>query len=270
MTHRSITGKSYPITGVVGDQQAATIGQCCFQKGAVKSTYGTGAFILLNTGVEKVFSANGLLTTVAFKHLGKTHYALEGSCYIAGAAVQWLRDNLNLIETSPDVEALANSVENLAEMEHLLFLPFFTGMGSPHWNAQAKAAIVGLTRDSAPKHIARACLDGMALSINDSIQVMANESPSGINAIKVDGGASQNNLLMQIQANFSNMEIIRPKVIETTGYGVALGSQIGLGKIDFSDLDNLWKKDRNFIPVENDYFVHKQSQWNTYVDKLYK
>lgn len=259
-----------PITCILGDQQAALFGQAGYKNGDLKCTYGTGAFILLNTGVEKVYSSNGLLTTVAFKHCGKAHYALEGSCYIAGAAVQWLRDNLHIVHNSAEVENLANSVDNLEEMEHILFLPFFTGIGSPHWNADAKAAIIGLTRDTSPKHIARACLDGMALSINESIQVMASESPTGINQIKVDGGACQNNLLMQIQANFSNKEIIRPKVIETTAYGVAIGAQIGLNKIEFADLDKLWKIDRSFLPVENSYFTKKQKQWNRYVDKLYK
>ena len=167
------------------------------------------------------------------------------------------------------MENLANSVENLEEVEHLLFLPFFTGMGSPYWNAQAKGAIIGITRDTAPKHIARACLDGMALSINDSIEAIAQESPFKVSAIKVDGGASQNNLLMQIQANFSHKEIIRPKIIETTAYGGAVGSQIGLGNIEFSNVDNLWKKDKKFVPVENSYFVEKQKQWHEVINKLY-
>ena len=258
-----------PISCILGDQQAALFGQAGYKGGDLKCTYGTGAFILLNTGENQVFSTKGLLTTVAYKYKDKTCYALEGSCYIAGAAVQWLRDNMRLIHNSSEVENLAKSVQDLSEMEHLLFLPFFTGIGSPYWNSEAKGAIIGLTRDTSAKHMARACLDGMALSINDSIQAIIEESPKEVNSIKVDGGACQNDLLMNIQACFSDKEIIRPQVIETTAYGVALGSQIGLGKIEFSDLDKLWKKDKSFTPVENSYFKHKQTQWNQIIKKLY-
>lgn len=258
-----------PISCILGDQQAALFGQAGFNAGDLKCTYGTGAFILLNTGTEKVFSEKGLLTTVAFKRDGKAVYALEGSCYIAGAAVQWLRDNLSLIETSPEVEKLASDVVNLEEMENLLFLPFFTGIGSPYWVSDAKAAIVGITRDTSKKHIARACLEGMALAINDSIGEIFAKSPSKVDSIKVDGGASQNNLLLQFQANFSQMEIVRPKVIETTAYGVALGSLIGLGKISFKDMENLWQEDRVFSPQTDSYFKMKSDQWNKTVKKLF-
>lgn len=258
-----------PISCILGDQQAALFGQAGYQSGDLKCTYGTGAFILLNTGEEKVYSDKGLLTTVAYKHCGKTFYALEGSCYIAGAAVQWLRDNLSIVENSPAVESLAGNVQNLEEMEHLIFFPFFTGIGSPYWIAEAKGAILGITRDTSKKHIARACLDGMALSINDSIAAIESESPNSIESIKVDGGASQNDLLMQIQANFSKKEIIRPQIIETTAYGVAIGSQIGLGNIEFKDLNNLWKKDKSFLSVDNSYYSKKQDQWNAYIKKLY-
>lgn len=258
-----------PISCILGDQQAALFGQAGFNAGDLKCTYGTGAFILLNTGEKKVFSEKGLLTTVAFKRDGKTVYALEGSCYIAGAAVQWLRDNLSLIESSPEVEKLASDVTNLDEMENLLFLPFFTGIGSPYWISDAKAAIVGITRDTSKKHIARACLEGMALAINDSIGEIVKNSPTEVLAIKVDGGASQNNLLLQFQANFSKMEIVRPKVIETTAYGVALGSLIGLGKVSFEDMENLWQEDKIFKNKSDAYFEKKSTQWNKTMDKLY-
>lgn len=258
-----------PISCILGDQQAALFGQAGYSSGDLKCTYGTGAFILLNTGEDKVFSDEGLLTTVAYKNKGKAVYALEGSCYIAGAAVQWLRDNLDLIDSSPEVETLANSVKDLGEMEHLLFLPFFTGIGSPYWVADAKAAIVGITRDTSKKHLARACLEGMALSINDSIKEIIKMSPSEVTSIKVDGGAAKNDLLLQLQSSFTNREIVRPKIIETTAYGVALGSLIGTGEISFEDLDKLWKEDQTFKPKRNDYFEMKLRQWEKTLKALY-
>ncbi len=259
-----------PISCILGDQQAALFGQAGYKQGDLKCTYGTGAFILLNTGEAKIYSSNGLLTTVAYKKNGKACYALEGSCYIAGAAVQWLRDNLGIIESSPDVEALANQIESMDEMEHLLFFPFFTGIGSPYWQADAKAAIIGMTRDTGPKHLARACLDGMALSVNDSVRALLADSPKPVTEIKVDGGACQNNLLMQSQANFSEVKIIRPKVIETTAYGVALGSLVGLGQLDFGEIDKLWKEDKSFDyqPSET-YYKTKKEQWDSVIKKVF-
>lgn len=259
-----------PITCILGDQQAALFGQAGHSQGDLKCTYGTGAFILLNTGYEKIYSSHGLLTTVAYKKDGKACYALEGSCYIAGAAVQWLRDNLQIVKDSSEIEALAKQVQNFDEMEHLIFFPFFTGIGSPYWNAEAKGAILGLTRDTNKHHIARACLDGMALSINDSIEALVADSPSSVKSIRVDGGASRNDLLMQIQADFSNKTIIRPRVIETTAYGVALGSLVGLGEIDFEKVTSLWKEDRQFSPLKSSYAQLKKNQWNTIISKLFK
>lgn len=258
-----------PITCILGDQQAALFGQAGYKAGDLKCTYGTGAFILLNTGSEKTYSSNGLLTTVAYKKDGKPCYALEGACYIAGAAVQWLRDNIQIIENAPSVEELAGQVENLEEMEHLVFMPYFTGIGSPFWKADAKASILGITRDTAEKHIARACLDGMALSIDDSIKALVADSPKEVDSIKVDGGACQNNLLMQIQANFSNKTIVRPKVIETTAYGVALGAKIGIGQLSFEDIDKLWQEDQSFSPQNIDYYPNKSKQWNGLIKKIY-
>jgi glycerol kinase len=254
---------------MLGDQQSALFGQAGYKAGDLKCTYGTGAFILLNTGSKKVYSSNGLLTTVAYKKNGKACYALEGSCYIAGAAVQWLRDNLNIVDDSPSVENLAKTVTDMAEMENLLFFPFFSGIGSPHWKAEAKGSIIGLTRDTNKKHIARACLDGMALSINDSISAIIADSPIKVDEIRVDGGASQNDLLMQIQADVSKRKIIRPKVIETTAYGVALGSVVGLGEVELEKIDSLWKEANSFVPVENKYIEMKSKQWNEVIKKLY-
>lgn len=258
-----------PISCILGDQQAALFGQAGYKQGDLKCTYGTGAFILLNTGAEKIYSSHGLLTTVAYKKDGKACYALEGSCYIAGAAVQWLRDQLNIIDDSPSVEALAEQVGSDEEMEHLLFLPFFTGIGSPHWKADAKGAIVGITRDTGNPHIARACLEGVALSVNDSIEALVADSPAEVKEIRVDGGACQNNFLMQKQANISQKNIIRPQVIETTAYGVALGSLVGLGNLEFESIGNLWKEDLIFLAQDDTYSAKKVNQWKQVIKQLY-
>ncbi|MGZ3809778.1 MAG: FGGY family carbohydrate kinase, partial [Bacteriovorax sp.] len=198
-----------PITGILGDQQSALFGQAGFYKGEMKCTYGTGAFVLLNTGDDLVYSKSGLLTTVEYRYKGKACYALEGSSYIAGAAVQWLRDNLKIISKSSEVESLALEVKNLDELKNILFFPFFSGIGSPYWNAEAKASIVGLTRDSNRAHIAFACLEGIALSINDLLMAMRHDTGLAIETLKVDGGAVENNLLMQLQASISETKIIK-------------------------------------------------------------
>lgn len=254
---------------LLGDQQAALFGQAGFQKNDLKCTYGTGAFILLNTGENIQHSTNGLLTTVAYKHEGKTCYALEGSSYIAGAAVQWLRDNLEFFEESPEIEAMAEEVKDLEQMEFIQFYPYFTGIGSPYWNAEAKAAIIGLTRDSGKPQIARAALEGIALSINDSIEALAKDAGSSIATIKVDGGACQNNLLMRMQASFSEATIVRPAIIETTAYGVALGALIGQGKLSFEEVLKLWKKDSEFTAFGDQYYPSKKKLWSEGIKKLF-
>lgn len=256
-----------PINCILGDQQAALFGQAGYSKGSLKTTYGTGAFIVLNTGDQLIHSSQGLLSTIAYRHQGKPCYALEGSSYIAGAAVQWLRDNLNLFHNAQDIEALAKKASD-ESMEHVIFLPFFTGIGSPYWNSDAKAAIVGLTRDTDKTHISRACLEGMALSINDSIQVLLSESPTLVEEIRVDGGACQNNLLMQYQSNFSDMKIVRPQIIETTAYGVALGALIGAEKLEMSQIDQLWQEEKSFTPQRKAYFLEKKGKWGNYVQKI--
>jgi len=215
------------------------------------------------------YSKNGLLTTVAYTYNNKPVYALEGAAYIAGAAVQWLRDNLKIIKKSSDIEALASKVTDFDQMEYLVFMPFFTGIGSPYWNSEAKGALIGLTRDTDNTHIARACLEGMALSINDSIQALISDYSENVDEIRVDGGACANDLLMQIQANFTDKEIIRPCIIETTAYGVALGALVGLGEITFSEIDELWKEDKRFIPKKSSYEVNKLGLWNSSIKKLY-
>lgn len=260
-----------PISGILGDQQSALFGQAGFYEGEMKCTYGTGAFVLLNTGEKLVYSKSGLLTTVEYRHKGKTFFALEGSSYIAGAAVQWLRDNLKIITKSAEVEPLALEVKNLDELKHILFFPFFSGIGSPHWNAEAKAAIVGLTRDSSKSHIAYACLEGIALSINDLLMAMRKDTGLAISTLKVDGGAVENNLLMQLQASISETKIIKPKVIETTAFGAALAAAVGIGLTEIDQLKNFWQKDKEFSGDDalNAYTKEKKKLWNETLSRMY-
>lgn len=258
-----------PVACLFGDQQSALFGQACLNVGDIKCTYGTGAFLLVNTGDKRIFSQQGLLTTGAYRFKGQQVYALEGASYIAGAAVQWLRDNLKLISKSHEVEALARQVTNLEQMEHLLFFPFFTGIAAPYWVSEAKGAILGMTRDTGAAHIARACLDGVALAVNDCVQAFQKDLGI-INDIKVDGGATANSLLMQSQANFSGKKILRPKNIETTAYGAALGALVGLGKIQLNDVGRLWKLDQEFTPDSGAHYYHKKAdQWNRTLKRLY-
>lgn len=258
-----------PICCILGDQQAALFGQAGFNEKSLKCTYGTGAFMLLNTGENIVHSDNGLLTTIAYRNQSKNVYALEGSTYIAGAAVQWLRDNLSFFESSAEVEAMAKKSTD-AQVEHLVFMPFFTGIGSPYWNSNAKGAIIGLTRDSGKDQIARACLEGIALSINDSIETLAKDLGSSIKEIRVDGGASLNNFLLENQANFSETKIIRPKVIETTAFGVAMGAKMVLENLTLKELENIWQEDIVINPVQKlDYYQKKKSLWTESIKKLF-
>lgn len=258
-----------PVNCLFGDQQSALFGQACLEEGDVKCTYGTGAFVLVNTGEKIVHSKKGLLTTAAYGHKGEKVYALEGASYIAGAAVQWLRDNLKLIDSSPDVESLARQVTDLGQMEHILFFPFFTGIAAPYWVSEAKGAIIGMTRDTGAPHIARACLDGIALSVNDCVNSFQQDLGK-LNDIRVDGGATANDLLMQSQANFSGKKILRPQNIETTSYGAALGALVGLGKITLKDVGRLWKLEKEFVPDSGAlYYSRKASQWNQTLRRLY-
>lgn len=261
-----------PVTGILGDQQSALFGQAGFHEGEMKCTYGTGAFVLLNTGDKLVYSKSGLLTTVEYRYKGKACYALEGSSYIAGAAVQWLRDNLKIISKSSEVETLAREVKSLDELKNILFFPFFSGIGSPYWNAEAKASIVGLTRDSNRSHIAYACLEGIALSINDLLMAMKKDTNLSIATLKVDGGAVENNLLMQLQATISETTIIKPKVVETTAFGAALAAAIGAGLVEMDQLKNIWQKDREFKIEDSllQYTKNKKILWNKIINSFYQ
>lgn len=257
-----------PITGVLGDQQSALFGQAGISKGMSKCTYGTGAFYLINTGEDLVRSNNGLLSTIAYRKDGKDYYAIEGSSYIAGAAVQWLRDQLEFFPESPQIEKMANEATD-DQMENILFLPFFTGIGSPYWVGNATAAIVGLTRDTGKPEISRACLEGITLSINDLIQSVEQDTGEKVKELRVDGGAVINDFLMQTQANFSQTTIVRPKVIETTAFGAACAAAIGNNRLTLEELAEKWKEDKKFPPQSGEYFESKKTKWKETIKRLY-
>lgn len=235
-----------PIAGIAGDQQAALFGQMCFQVGDAKCTYGTGAFMLENIGDAPIPSANGLLTTVAWRMKGRDTFALEGSAFVAGAAVQWLRDGLGILRESAEIERLAREVEDAGGV---LFVPSLTGLGAPHWDPEARGLITGVTRGTTRAHLCRATLDGIAFQIADLGNAMAADSGHRIQRLRVDGGASANDLLMEIQADLLGVPIDRPKNLETTALGAAFLAGLAVGV--FSDLDSLQKAyaiDRQFSP----------------------
>ena len=243
----ALPGGSVPIAGIAGDQQAALFGQVCTKPGLVKNTYGTGCFMLMNTGTKPIASKNRLLTTVAWRIGGRTEYALEGSIFIAGAVVQWLRDGLGIIRHSADVEALAASVPDSAGV-HLV--PAFAGLGAPQWDAYARGVIVGLTRGSTRAHIARAALEGIALQVVDVLKAMQADSGIRLKELRVDGGACANNLLMQMQSDLLGVPVVRPKVTETTALGAAYlaGLAVGYWK-DKHEVARQWQADRTFRPA---------------------
>lgn len=235
-----------PITGIAGDQQAALFGQACFKTGDAKCTYGTGAFALVNTGTRPVFSRHRMLTTVAWKIGNKTTYGLEGSAFIAGAAVQWLRDGLGIIESSEAIEALAASV---LDSDGVVFVPALSGIGAPHWLTGARGLITGVTRGTTRAHLARATLDGIAYQVNELIEAMGKDLGRRVGALKVDGGASANTLLMQFQADLLQTRIIRSQVQETTGFGAGLMAGIGCGLWQGVDeVSEKWRAAREFTP----------------------
>ena len=244
-THSSITGKPIPITGVVGDQQSATIGQCCFEPGSLKSTYGTGAFILLNTGSRKIYSKNRLLTTICYRLNGKTTYALEGSIFIAGAGVQWLRDKMKFINKASDSEKIVKSLKDNAG---IYLVPAFTGIGAPYWNANARGVLSGITRDTGPKEIVRAVIESVAYQTYDLFEAMRHDGLRP-KVVKVDGGMVMNNWFSQYLADIVNVKVLRPKVHETTALGAAFmaGLQIGVYK-SLKDISKNWSLDKQFNP----------------------
>ncbi|ALC17722.1 glycerol kinase [Desulfuromonas soudanensis] len=234
------------VSGMAGDQQAALFGQACFNAGEAKCTYGTGAFLLENTGEEIVRSQNGLLTTVAWQLGGRTSYALEGSAFIAGAAVQWLRDGLGVIPAASDIEALASSVPDSGG---IIFVPALTGLGAPHWRSEARGTISGITRGTTAAHLARATLEGIALQICDLAGAMGEDRGQPMVLLKVDGGAAHNNLLMQLQADLSGLTVVRPSMVETTALGAAMLAGLGCGFwTDVAALSAAWSEERRFLP----------------------
>ncbi len=256
-----------PIAGMAGDQQAALFGQACFETGQTKCTYGTGAFILENIGDHPLPSKHGLLTTVAWQLNGKTSYALEGSAFVAGAAVQWLRDGLGLIKTSAEVESLARQVE---DNNGVVFVPALTGLGAPHWKSEARGQITGLTRGATAAHIARATLEGIALQVNDLVMAMADDRGEAGSILKVDGGAANNDLLMQMQADLLGRPVSRPETVETTALGAAMLAGLAVGF--WNDLDELaasWQEERCFEPMaESDWRETLLGQWQEAINRM--
>ena len=244
-THSSITGQPIPINGVVGDQQAATIGQCCFEPGSIKSTYGTGAFVLLNTGNKIIYSKNRLLTTIAYRIKGKTTYAMEGSIFIAGAGVQWLRDRMKFFKKASETEKIIKSLKNNND---IYLVPAFTGLGAPYWNANSRGVLSGLTRDTGPKQIVRAIIESVAYQTYDLFEAMKHDGLRP-RLVKVDGGMVMNNWFSQFLSNVVNVGVLRPKVQETTALGAAFmaGLQIGVYK-SLKDISKNWSLDRKFSP----------------------
>ena len=244
-TDKKITGKEIPISAVLGDQQAAAVGQTCFDKGSIKSTYGTGAFVIMNTGSKKINSKNKLLTTICYRLNNKTTYALEGSIFIAGAGIQWLRDKMKLIKKAPETEKIARS-SNIND--GIYVVPAFSGMGAPYWRPDARGLITGLTRDSNWQSLVRATVESVAYQSYDLFNAM-NKDGLKPRIVKIDGGMVANNWFSQFLSDTINLKVIRPKVLETTALGVALfaGYQVGEFK-SLNEIKNIWQKDRAFSP----------------------
>ena len=249
-TKTTIFAHEVPIAGIAGDQQAALFGQMCTEPGSVKNTYGTGCFLLMNTGNEPILSMNNLLTTVAWKIGDTVNYALEGSIFVGGSVVQWLRDGLGVIRSSSEVEALAASVPDNGGV---YFVPALTGMGAPYWDQYAKGVICGLTRGATAAHIARAALEGIAFQTMDIVRAMERDAGVKLSELKVDGGASANNLMMQFQADILETSVIRPRVTETTAMGACYLSGLAVGFWDSLDeIKKQWQVDRAFTPSGED------------------
>lgn len=259
-TQNILTAQNIPIAGIAGDQQSALFGQMCTHPGMVKNTYGTGCFMLMNTGEKAVISRNNLLTTVAWKINGKTEYALEGSVFIAGAVVQWLRDGLGIIRTSGEVEELAAKVK---DSEGVYVVPAFTGLGAPYWNQHARGTIVGITRGTTSAHIAKAALDSIAYQTADVLKAMEADSGIEIKELRVDGGATVNNLLMQFQSDLLNTAVVRPRITETTALGAAYLAGLATGY--WSSIDEIqqqWQIERKFVSgMEEEKRQNLSSGW---------
>ena len=264
-TDKKIFGLEIPITAVLGDQQAAAVGQTCFEKGSIKSTYGTGAFVIMNTGSKKIISKNKLLTTICYRLNNKNTYALEGSIFIAGAAVQWLRDKIKLIKNTYDSEKIAKSVPN---NQNVYIVPAFSGIGAPYWKPDARGLITGLTRDSGWETLVRATLESVAYQSYDLFSSMKKDGLKP-RIIKIDGGMTENNWFSQFLSDIINIKVVRPKILETTALGVAFfaGYKSGLYK-SLNEIKRLWRKDKNFVPkIKNSNRNRLIKGWNLAIKK---
>lgn len=259
-TQNLLTAADIPVSGIAGDQQSALFGQMCTQPGMVKNTYGTGCFMLMNTGTKPVVSNNNLLTTVAWKINNEVQYALEGSVFIAGAVVQWLRDGIRMIKSSSDVEALSLKVEDNGGV---YMVPAFTGLGAPYWNQHARGIIVGITRGTTDAHLARAAVESIAYQTMDVLKAMEADSGISIKEVRVDGGATVNNYLMQFQADILNTRVIRPQITETTALGAAYLSGLAIGYWkDLNEISAYWQQDKAFQPaMDENQREEKQKDW---------
>ena len=266
-TTTTIFAHEIPIAGVAGDQQAALFGQMCIQPGAVKNTYGTGCFLLMNTGDKPIISKNRLLSTIAWQIGDKVTYALEGSIFVGGSVVQWLRDGLHCIQSSSEVEELAASVP---DTDGVYFVPALTGLGAPYWDQYARGAISGISRGTTTAHIARAALEGIAYQTFDIVKAMERDCGIPIANLKVDGGASRNNLLMQFQSDLLDTEVLRPEITETTALGAAYlaGLAVGYWK-DLDEINAQWKVERRFHPSADRSKVDKEIEgWHDAVNRV--
>ncbi len=262
----NILGNDIKIAGIAGDQQAALFGQLCLNKGDVKNTYGTGCFCIMNTGKNPVKSDNKLLTTIAYQINNKTTYAIEGSVFVSGALIQWLRDNLGIIKNASEIETLANTVK---ESGGVTFIPSLSGLAAPYWAPHATGNLMGITRDTTNGHIARAALEAIAIRCQEIIVEMENDSNTKFNDLKVDGGASKNDLLMQIQSDILKCNVTRPKITETTALGAAFLSGLATGFFkDIDSLKSLWKKDKSFKPKNNPYLEKVKLLWKKRINQV--
>jgi glycerol kinase len=266
VAHPDQFGAPIPIAGIAGDQQAALFGQCCFQPGEAKNTYGTGSFVLMHTGSEPVASTCSLLSTAAAATFGERAFALEGAIFVTGSAVQWLRDGLGIIHSAEDVEVLAGSV---ADSEGAVFVPALAGLGAPYWDSAARGTIVGITRGTTAAHIARATLEAIAYQTRDVIDAMEIDSGIHLSELRVDGGAARNDLLMQIQADALGVPVVRPAMTETTALGAAYLAGLGIGFwTGTDDVRGRWREDRRFEPRLSDDERHAgYERWQRAVER---
>lgn len=265
-TDSELLGAEIPISGIAGDQQAALFGQLCLSPGSVKNTYGTGCFCIMNTGDTPVVSKNKMLTTIAYRLNGKVTYAIEGSVFVAGALIQWLRDQLQMIEKAPDIEELALTEKDSGG---LTFIPALSGLGAPYWNPHATGALMGISRGNSKGHIARAALEAIALRSRDIILAMQKDAGTPFETLKVDGGASTNNLLMQLQADLLNTTVIRPQTTETTALGAAFLAGLATGYwASIDELKAMWQEDRIFSPQKNEQTEQVIKNWEARMAKI--